>query len=242
MLLESRLHDLGIKAVRTRGKLPEDYDRDDWRLQTMFKRTPGAVPCHFGQVSIMEQAFKIGKHAFVMEDVLVIAEDFHERIAYIEKFIKTHEWDIIWLNATFHINPPHWHNGTNPLLRESNLGRDAELTDDPRMIRTYGCFSTHAYIVRDKSIEKVLRFLDDHLHTSIGIDYLMIKMQPQIFSYSFVPGIIKQYNNKSNIGDGWTMYENFSKLNGTIENSRYWWQNKASDFDPLTFDWKEATL
>jgi hypothetical protein len=108
------------------------------------------------------------------------------------------------------------------------------------MLRTYGCFSTHAYIVNVNSIEKILNLLDQHIPTSIGIDYSFIKMQPSLKTYSFVPGCIKQMDNQSDIGNGITVYSGFSRLNGTEENSMYWWQPWMHDFDPKTFDWKEA--
>jgi len=106
------------------------------------------------------------------------------------------------------------------------------------MKRTYGAFCTYAYVVNVKSIEKILNLFDEHLHTSIGIDWLFIKLQPQLKCFAFVPGSVKQMDNKSDIGTGMTIFSGFSKLNGTVENSRYWYQENMSDFDPNTFEWK----
>jgi hypothetical protein len=83
--------------------------------------------------------------------------------------------------------------------------------------------------------------LESQIPTSIGIDYSMIRMQPLLETYCLLPGAVKQIDNLSDIGTGITRFSGFGKLNGTIENSRYWWQDKMSDFDPLTFNFAECT-
>lgn len=240
--MQGQFKKVGIDAVRTPGILPKEVKGDLSKYQVMLKRTPGALGCHIAQTKIMSDALVRGKHAFVMEDDLVFCSDFQKRLQYIDEFTKTHVWDVIWLGATFHVNPPHWHTGKNKDLLGATMGRDAELTGDPRMIRTYGCFSTYAYIVNVESIEKILKMLDEHVHESMGIDWLFIKLQPQLHTYSFVPGCVKQMDNKSDIGKGYTIFSGFAKLNGTVENSRYWWQDKMELFDPRSFDWKEAKI
>jgi GR25 family glycosyltransferase involved in LPS biosynthesis len=215
-----------IPAVRMRGMLPSEYKGDPKRVAVMQKRTPGAIGCHFSQVKIMEDALKREKHAWVMEDDLIFCEDFHIRLHYIERFLAKHDWDILWLGATFHINPPYWH--------KTDLGRDAETTDDPRMLRTFGAFCTYAYIVRDRSIARVLHLLDEQLEESMGIDWAMIQIQPRLHAYAFVPGSVIQRDNKSDIGRGMTIFSGFSKL------GPYWFQQNLDEFDPATFEWHEA--
>jgi len=134
---------------------------------------------------------------------------------------------VIWLGGTFHINPPWWH---------KNLGRDAELTTDPRMIRTLGCFSTHAYIVNRDSIQWVMEGLDKVVHLSMGIDWAMIQLQPRMRSFAFVPGSVIQIDNQSDIGKGRTIYSGFKKL------GPYWYQERMEDFDPAAFNWAEARV
>lgn len=212
--------------------------------ETMQRRTPGAIGCYLSQMNVMRKALECGKSAFVMEDDLIFCSDIKSRFRYIENFINTQDpdFDVFWLGGTFHIGPPHWHTGTNPLLPHAFLGRDAERTSDQRILRTYGCFSTHAYIVNIKSIEKILRMLNEQMSTSIGIDFSFIRMQPDLKTYSFVPGCVKQMDNQSDIGSGMTIYSGFSRLNGNEYNSRYWWQDYMHDFDPEAFDWKEANV
>ncbi len=219
-----------IPAVRTRGLLPSEVINKivpAHRVEVMRKRTPGAIGCHFAQVSIIQEALKQGKHAWVMEDDLRICRDIHERLAHMNQFCDTHPWDILWLGGTFHVNPPHWH-------KAHPLARDAECTDDPRMMRTYGAFCTYAYIVRRESISLVLEGLDRLLDRSIGIDWAMIQMQPSLHTYAYVPGCMTQYDNMSDIGKGMTNFSGFQRL------GPYWYQKHSTDFDPTRFDWHEA--
>jgi len=217
-----------IPAARVRGMLPAEYTGNPKRVAVMQNRTPGAIGCWFSQVKIMEEALKAKKHAWVMEDDLIFCKDFHVRLAYMERFLVDRSWDILWLGATFHVNPPYWHKG--------DLGRDAELTDDPRMLRTYGAFCTYAYIVRKQSIERVLALLDEWLDCSMGIDWAMIQMQPRLHTYAFVPGSIIQRDNKSDIGKGMTIFSGFAKL------GLYWFAETLEQFDPTTYDWHEANI
>jgi len=89
-----------------------------------------------------------------------------------------------------------------------------------------------------------LALIDKHVHESIGIDHLFIRVQPKLHCYAFVPGSVRQINNLSDIGrnaDGspaMTVFSGFSKLNGTEDNSRYWFQDKMTDFNPETFQWQ----
>ena len=227
--MEQTLDKAGLPAHRTRGQLPSEYKGPKEKIAVMLSRPQkGAIGCHFSQVSIMEEALRRNQHAFVMEDDLIICEDLAERMEIIDQFTKSHEWDVIWLGGTFHVNPPYWHG--------RKLGRDAETTDNPRMMRTFGAFCTYAYIVNAASLKKILYLLDLQLPTSIGIDYAFIQIQPELHTYAFVPGAITQYDGLSDIGAGKTIFSGFKKL------GPYWYQNRMTDFDPVKFDWKEARV
>jgi len=216
-----------LRAVRTRGMLPSEYKGDPARVEVMRNRTPGAIGCHYSQVKIMTQALVFQKHAFVMEDDLEFCTDFQKRMVMIEAFCSTRPWDIIWLGGTFHVNPPWWHKKT--------LGRDAETVPGcPHFMRTYGAFCTYAYIVNATSLATVLQRLEEQVPTSIGIDYAMIQMQPELLTYAFVPGCITQYDNKSDIGKGMTIFSGFAKL------GPYWYQKTLEGFNPSTYNWHEA--
>jgi len=245
--MNTQLARVGISAERVRGLLPSEVylsvnevRYNPRKVAVMQRRTPGAIGCHYSQVSIMEKALSLRKNAWVMEDDVVFCEDFKERLKIIEDFTSENEWDVFWLGGTFH-SPAWWHKiGHNQELKQCKctLGRDCEPTNWDRIIRTYGAFCTYAYIVNIESLEKVLILLDGHVHLSMGIDWLFIYLQPQLKTYAFVPGSIKQMDNQSDIGNGVTMFSGFSRLNGTLENSKYWYQERMEDFDPLNYIWK----
>lgn len=239
--MQAQLKKVGIEAERIEGMLPHQYKGDKKKVEVMMQRTPGAVGCHFSQVAVMKKALELGKHAFVMEDDLIFCDDFQRRLGYIDRFVLTHPFDLIWLGGTVHINPPYWHTGKNLDLLGATKGIDAEPTDDPRMIRTYGAFSTYAYIVNVKSIEKILKMLDDIVHESMGIDWAFIKLQPQLLTYMFLPGCVKQMDNPSDIGKplangqkAFTHFSHFAKSTGP-----YWWQRRMEDFDIRTIKWQK---
>jgi GR25 family glycosyltransferase involved in LPS biosynthesis len=241
--MQSEVKKLGIpverfEAIRT---ISPEWNREPYKV--MFNRTRGAIGCMLSQMEVMVQAAILKRDCMVLEDDLMIASDTPERLDYAEKYLNAHEWDIFWCGATVSVNPPYWNIQNNRELPLTNpLGRDAECTDDPRILRTYGCFCTYAYIVNKDSVLKVLRLLEGVMHEAMGIDWAMIKLQPQLKTFCFVPGGVFQINNQSDIGQGITSFTPFLKLNGTLENSAYVFQGKMSDFDPLTFDWKECKI
>lgn len=243
-LMEVELNRVGIKADRFEAIFTKGNEWNRFPYQMMFNRTRGAIGCMLSQMEVMKEAKELGVGVMVLEDDLTVGSDATERLDYIEKYVneKEPDFDIFFLGGTVHCNRSWWH--STPHYGElttcnCTLNRDGELTDDPRIIRTYGMFSTHAYIVNVKSIEKILKLLNSFIHLSIGIDHALINFQPQLRCFAFMPGIVKQYNAVSDIGQGVTYFENFSKLNGSIENSAYWWQDKMTDFDPTTFNWGE---
>lgn len=230
---------VGITAGRRRGMLPSEWKGDPARIKGMWDRPQkGAIGCHFSQIAVMQEALRHRKHALVMEDDLAFCSDFQERLKIIDGFLSCHDWDIFWLGATFHVNPPHWHINHSRGCRP--LGRDAAKTDHPRIFRTFGCFCTYAYIVNGEAIEKVFRMMETRLPQSIGIDHLMIMLQPDLRTFAFVPGCVKQYDHISDIGvDGrgnpaQTTFSSFAKL------GPYWWADNMNEFDPERFNWHEV--
>ena len=224
--MEAELDRVGIDAVRQPGYLPKDCHYTESWVRRMRNRTPGAIGCWRSQVEIMSKAWGDSshpQHAFVMEDDLVFCDDFEERMLIVDEFLEGRKWDVLWLGGTFHVNPPYWHKP-----------KDAERTDHPRFMRTFGAFSTHAYIVNKSSLPRVMTLLDEYIPISDGIDHAFIQFQKQIQCFAFVPGCIIQYDNQSDIGNGMTHFSGFKKL------GPYWFQRKMEEFNPEAFDWKEA--
>jgi len=248
LLMKQQLAKAKINATRRRGFLPEEIKIDPARIKGMIERPQkGAIGCHFSQVAVMKEALKLSKHALVMEDDLVFCSDFQERLREIEAFMSANTWDIFWLGGTFHVGKPWWHRSPNPERGCRPIGRDTwRVPGWPRFVQTVGAFCTYAYFVNVKSIALVLSMFEARLPESIGIDHLMIMIQPDLKTYAYVPGSVKQYDHISDIGvdgkggPGFTKFSGFSTLNGTKENSAYWYQEFKEDFDPNKFDWREA--
>jgi len=241
--MNEQIKRVNLPITRTRGIPWREVEANREDIDVMLKRTPGAIGCHFSQMSVVREAYNQKKHALVLEDDVIFCEDINLRLEYIDLWADKNDWDIIWLGASFHVNPPFWHpQGYSKMSPNcsANLGYDAKVTDDPHMIRTYGAFCTFAYIVNYKSMDKIFALFDRHLKTSIGIDWLYIKLQPQLKCFSFVPGCTRQMDNRSDIGNGDTIWSGFLKLNGTYENSAYVYQERMTDFDPTKFNWNEA--
>lgn len=193
---------------------PEEKDK----VEVMLKRTPGAIGCHYSQVAVMEEALRQGKHAMVFEDDVVFCDDFPDRLKIIFKFLNQREWDIFWFGGTYH-KEGHWHvsvegKHTHPDLQmcNCNLNRDWEPTLNPHIVRTYGAFSTHAYFVNKDRIKNLLDKLDRNVYRSMGIDWIMILEQPDLNTFAFDPGCIKQYDGPSNIGAGISYFSGFARL------------------------------
>lgn len=214
------LQRVGITAERRTGLLPDDLIKtmteDKWSV--IYNRTRGALGCWYSQVAVMEKALSENKHAFVMEDDLIFCDDFWERMRIVEEFLSDHDWDIFWLGGTYHIEPT-WHKSenckhTHPDLQmcSCDLNRDWEPTENPNIVKTYGCWSTYGYIVNKKRIPLLLERLEDNIYRSMGIDWFMILMQPQLNTFAFNPGCIKQMDNQSNIGAGITHFSVFESL------------------------------
>lgn len=220
--MQAELKRIGITANRFDAYEPaltiERVGAD--RVQRMINTTPGAIGCMYSQMSIMLNAARGEKHAMVLEDDLVFCSDFHSRLQEFVTFLPN-RWDIMWLGATFH-KEPIWHNAGHRKNFPCNciLNRDWEPVSHPNIVRTYGCWSTYGYIVNVKSIPKITLLLSEIMPLTIGIDYSMIALQPQLYTYAFIPGMVKQYDNVSNIGTGVTKFSGFSKL------GEYWWADK----------------
>lgn len=216
---------VGIEAVRHRAIPWKELDYNHPKYKTMMARTPGAAGCYESQLQVMRTALAEGKHAMVLEDDLIIAIDIKERLKIIEDFKPF--WDLIWIGGTYHRDKPYWHGRPhNKLLSDCNCGMNEDYLDigNPNFVRTLGAFSTHAYIANVVSIPRLLKMLEHQMSTSIGIDFSMIRMQPELMTFAFVPGCIKQMDNQSDIGTGMTYFSRFNKLGS------HWWADKMEDY------------
>lgn len=233
LLAREELAKLEIPFHRTRGQYPHEFDRNDPKLQVQWNRTPGSIGCMMGQIKIMQNALAYGEDVMVFEDDVILCSDIKERLDHIQDFLNDGSWDVFWLGGTVHIPQPVWRTGNNPDLPGASFHPDAEPTEDPRIIKCYSAFSTYAYIVNHKSIEQILRRLEDVMHLSMGIDWSFIHLGLEVESYMYLPGCAKQRDGISDIGNGArTEFSGFAKL------GEYWFQDRAENFDPKTIQWE----
>ncbi len=204
-------------------------------LHNMYNqsRGPGNIGCYFAHLACLTQALVASKNAFIMEDDLVICSDFAKRVNIITEFLNTNQWDIFWLSSMFHTNPPYWHHPQHPHMSNCmcTMHKDVIPTNNPRIVQTYGAFTTTAYFVNLDSIKQIIELLNKHMAESYAIDHAFIRIQPQLRTYAFVPGCIKQYNDHSDISNNWAAQGDISKL------GPYVYQNKMEEFEPSTFKW-----
>lgn len=236
--MERELARVGITAQRQRGFLPDEVEYPgpmgipSDQVKVMRNRTPGAIGCHYSQRACIERAIGTGRNVLVMEDDVEWCDDLPKRVAILEEFLAGREWDVIWLGGTIHINPPVWH--------REDLGRDAECTEHPNIVRSFGAFCTFCYVVNGDSCQRVVELLDENVHKSMGIDWLFIQIEPQLRNYMFLPGCSKQVDGVSNIGTqrngapAFTTFSHFASL------GPYWFQKRMEDFEAEGFDWGEA--
>lgn len=238
MITELARVDLEIPIVRQRSYPWEELynnfsDEEKQKVDVMVKRkTPGAIGCWYSQMEVMKEALRQDKHAIVLEDDILVCNDFPARLKIIFTYLNQHEWDIFWFGGTYHLEPT-WHKSiegkhTHPDLQMCNclLNRDWEETLHPAIVRTYGAFSTHAYMVNKNRIQHVLDFLDRRMSISMGIDFLMILEQPNLNTYAFNPGCMKQYDGQSNIGDGVSRFSGFRNL------GQHWFSKSMDKYIP----------
>lgn len=205
-----------------------DEDRHRWGYMKNVRKTEGAIGCWESQIEIMKRALAQNKSAWVNEDDLVFCSDIHERLEIIFDFLKDKDWDIFWMGSTFHKDPT-WHkldvNGkhSHRELQQCNctLNKDYELTDNPYIVRTYGAFSTHSWIINKDKIKKHIDLMNEQMHFAMGVDWFYILNQPNMNCYAFNVGCVKQYDSYSNIGKGWANQSGFEHSLGS-----YWFQDK----------------
>ena len=232
------LQKLGMQAERFRGLRSSDVSADKYPPTLTQKMTPGNAGCYLSHVEILNQ--ELDKHFMILEDDAVFCSDFIKRLRYVHEWMEHNEWDIFFMNASFS-HPPYWHTTRGaPRTRLTNctsnyLERDAESTDDPRIVRVYGCFHTHSYIVNKNSSARIRNMLLDIGPQADAIDAAYIAIQPKINAFSFLPGMVKQLDSISDIKNAMHNYSAvMSKVNGTVQNSRYWYQERMEDYAPTS--------
>ncbi len=224
--IEAELARVNLPARRLSAFTKEDFTGPALDIAEM-RRTPNTLGNWLSHTYLMRTVQNTERDVLIVEDDTLLCADFQERLHYLEEHLPE-DWDIVYLGATFHIDPPQWH--------ADDLGRDVEVTDVPHLLRAYGVWSNHGYIVRGRSARKLLGLMQNIMPKAAGSDTAMIMLQPQLKAYVMVPGAVFQRDGVSDIGDGITRFSGFLNL------GPYVYTQRMDDFDPTKFDWKEARL
>lgn len=227
---EAQFAEQGIHARRFEAHVPSDWLGQPHKIERMKNRTPGAIGCYMSQCGVIAQGVGTDRVIAVCEDDVCFAPDLKDRLQYIEDHL-TWDWDIIYLGATFHV-PGKWCD--DPQCHSWGVkygGLDAIPTDDKHIMRVFVMWGTYAYLVNGRNAHKVLDLLDENCSQSDGIDHNFMILGDKLNAFCFVPGMAWQYDNRSNIGNGDTIFSGFKKL------GPYVWTDRMSDFDPAQFDW-----
>ena len=153
----------------------------------------------------------------IFEDDVELCDDFLERFKYIEDNFDL-DWDIFFLSSYYHLNDHE---------KRWNISGDFELTDTKYIHRVYGAFTTHSYLVNPKSINKILKLIDENIADTYAIDHVYCaKIESKLNCYSFTPGMANQRVSHSDI-DGSDKDPNKFKL---IVGEHYY-VNNLKDFD-----------
>ena len=129
----------------------------------------------------------------IFEDDVELCEDFLERFKYIEDNFDL-DWDIFFLSSYYHLNDheDRW-----------NISGDFELTNTKYIHRVYGAFTTHSYLVNPKSIDKILKLIDENIADTYAIDHVYCaKIESKLNCYSFTPGMANQRISYSDVDGG----------------------------------------
>jgi FkbM family methyltransferase len=228
--IKEQLERVGIKADRVRGVyFHEVEDSKNPKYKTMVDSCKNQLGCYTAHINCLERAYKVGSSALIFEDDAYLCEDFLERMDYIQNFLNNNEWDVVWFGGTYHLEPT-WHD--LPHTNSGNLdctctkGVDVERTDDPRIVRTYGCWSTAGYLVNYNSIPKILHMLEEVVHRSTAIDHSFIMIEPFTKTFAMIPALMKQIDNHSD------NYDNINKFSDFAHLGRQWYADKMEDVDP----------
>lgn len=231
--IKQQLSGFDIIADRVRGVYYHEIEKPSPKFNYMASLSKGQVGCYTAHINCLERAYKLGQNALIFEDDAHLCSDFDIRMEYIQNYLNNNDWDIFWLGGTYHIEPT-WHpvGHTNPNLKNCTctIGKDVEKTDDARIVRTYGCWSTAGYIVKYESIPKILHMLEERLEESYAIDHNFIIIEPFLKTFAFVPALIKQIDNHSDNYNSINKFSEFATL------GRYWYADNMEDVDPSSLN------
>jgi len=190
----------------------------------------GQIGCFLSHYDLLCQHSGRGYHVAVFEDDVKVCKDFGLRLqlfdAELTFAVGEKGWDIAYLSAYFHDDPPY--NRDTGDHKTINTGTN-------RLHRLFGSFTAHAYIVHKDSVQRLIALLRQSAVPHKAIDDSLMQFQAtQMRSYCFVPGMSTQYDGHSIINTAVISLDSiYQKLCG-----RYTFTDSLDQFYAYTYPWK----
>lgn len=185
-------------------------------LKFPSKYTGGHIGCTTSHYDVIK-TYSGNKILGIFEDDVKLSDDFNDRMKYIEDNFNL-DWDIFFLSSFYHLND-------DPKFKWHKDG-DFELTDIKYIHRVYGSFCAHAYLINPKSIDKIIKLMEENLHDSYAIDHLYILIQPYLNCFSFTPGMATQIQGHSTIDNKPKNQADFERIVG-----KHYYADNLKDFN-----------
>jgi len=191
-------------------------DNNEYNVNFPAKYNKGQIGCFLSHYKLLK-THNSDNILGILEDDVELCDDFLDRFKYIEDNFNL-DWDMFFLSSYYHLNEhkDRW-----------NHSGDFELTDTKYIHRVYGAFTTHAYLVNPKSIDKILKLIDENIADTYAIDHVYCaKIESKLNCYSFTPGMANQRISYSDV-DGSSKDPNvFKSIIG-----EHYYVNNLKDFD-----------
>jgi len=162
-----------------------------YRFGEIFK--PGEIGCTMSHINALRMAKeKSWSHLIVLEDDIVLAEDFEKRIKFLFKIIPSN-WEHIYLSGIprFGLNKP-------PTLSFMNV------------VPSIFTECTLSMIIRDTAYDKIIDYLNK-FETTTDDSYNYLIRSGQLTSYTFYPFVTYANDNFTYIWDHKLTREHISK-------------------------------
>jgi hypothetical protein len=153
----------------------------------------GELGCAFAHLSILLDHIdkKDDRILAIFEDDVVFCDDFLDRLEYLQK-VPTFKWDMFYLSAFIDIPGPHGNQGQMP-------------TNIRNVHRVFDAYTTHSYLVNPKSLVHLFEMLKISIELGKcphAIDSMWCSVQPFVYAYCFIPGMVAQRKGMSDVSGG----------------------------------------
>lgn len=183
---EAEFDRVGIWPERFRGLTHWDgHLFPDFKLPCATKK--GELGCAYAHLALIKDHIdrRDNRTLAIFEDDLVFCDDFLARLEYLQK-LPPFKWDMFYLSAFVDI-PGYYYD------------YDQVETNIPHLHRVFGAYTTHAYLLNKETLVDMYEMLKTYSSIESAIDRMWSCIQPHVFAYCFIPGMVAQRKGMSDI-------------------------------------------